>query len=364
VSVDQQVLAFSPRQQEIFQSFAWQAAVVLENSQLYDSIHRLFEGFVRAAVTAIETRDPATSGHSFRVANLTVALAEVVDRTDSGPYASVRFSRDQVREIRYASLLHDFGKVGVREEVLVKAKKLYPAQLEVIRQRFGLVRRTLENESLRSRMDYLLTNGREKFLAGQKEFDARLAGQLREVDEYSEAIIWANEPTVQPEGNFDRLLEIANLNYEDLDGKKRPVLTSEEVQMLSIRKGSLDEEERLQIESHVLHTVSFLQQIPWTNELRNIPEIASGHHEKLNGTGYPYKLSAPEIPMQTRMMTISDIFDALAAADRPYKKAVSIERALEILELSVKAGELDPGLFEIFLSARIFDRWKVEPGVC
>jgi hypothetical protein len=245
--------------------------------------------------------------------------------------------------------------------VLVKAKKLYPAQLEVIRQRFGLVRRTLQNESLQSRMDYLLNHGREKFLAAQKEFDARLDDQLREVDEYTEAIIWANEPTVLPEGNFDRLLEIANVNYVDLDGSERPVLTSEEVQMLSIRKGSLDEEERLQIESHVLHTVSFLQQIPWTNELRNIPEIARGHHEKLNGTGYPYKLSAPEIPMQTRMMTISDIFDALAAADRPYKKAVSIERALDILELSVKDGELDRGLFEIFLSARIFDRWKVEP---
>lgn len=360
-AVEQQVLPYTPRQQEIVQSLAGQAAVALENSQLYDSIQRLFEGFVRAAVTAIETRDPATSGHSFRVANLTVALAEAVDRADSGRYAGMHFSRDQVRELRYASLLHDFGKVGVREEVLVKAKKLYPAQLEVIRQRFGLVRRTLENESLKARLDYLLKHGRENFMSAQKEFDSRLEAQLRSVDEYAEAIVWANEPTVLPEGNFDQLTEIASLHYEDLDGMKRPVLSAEEIQMLSIRQGSLDEMERMQIESHVLHTVSFLQKIPWTNELRNIPEIARGHHEKLNGTGYPYKLSAPEIPVQTRMMTISDIFDALAAADRPYKKAVSIERALEILELSVDDGELDRGLFEIFLSARIYDRWKVEP---
>jgi response regulator RpfG family c-di-GMP phosphodiesterase len=273
----------------------------------------------------------------------------------------VRFSRDQMREIRYASLLHDFGKVSVREEVLVKAKKLYPAQLEMIKQRFWLVRRTAENESLQSRIRYLLEKGREEYLAAQQEFDSSLADQLREIDEYLEAVIWANEPTVLPEGNFDRLLQVANLHYEDLEGRKRPVLTPDEIQMLSIRQGSLDEEERLQIESHVLHTVSFLQQIPWTNELRNVPEIARGHHEKLNGSGYPYKLSAPEIPVQTRMMTISDIFDALAAADRPYKKAVSIERALGILELSVKDGELDAGLFDIFLSARIFDRWKVEP---
>ncbi len=359
-AVEEQVVPFSARQQEIVLSLAGQAAVALENSQLYDSITRLFEGFVRAAVTAIETRDPATSGHSFRVANLTVALAEAVDRSESGIYRNIHFSRDQMREIRYASLLHDFGKVGVREEVLVKAKKLYPAQLEMIKQRFLLVRRTAENEALRSKVKYLLEKSREEYLAAQHRIDGNLAGQLQQVDEYLQAVIWSNEPTVLPEGNFDRLLEIANMHYEDPDGSKRPVLTPDEIQMLSIRQGSLDEEERLQIESHVLHTVSFLQQIPWTNELRNVPEIARGHHEKLNGQGYPYKLSAPEIPVQTRMMTISDIFDALAAADRPYKKAVSIERALEILDLSVKDGELDPGLFDIFLSARIFDRWKVE----
>jgi HD-GYP domain-containing protein (c-di-GMP phosphodiesterase class II) len=360
-AVEDQVVSYSPRQQEIVLSLAGQAAVALENSQLYDSIQRLFEGFVRAAVTAIETRDPATSGHSFRVANLTVALAEAVDRSESGLYKNVRFSRDQMREIRYASLLHDFGKVGVREEVLVKAKKLYPAQLEMIKQRFGLVRRTLENETLRSKVKYMLEKGRDEFLAAQAQFDNTLAEQLREIDEYLAAIIWANEPTVLPEGNFDRLLEIARLHYEDLEGRKHPVLTPDEVRMLSIRQGSLDEEERLQIESHVLHTVSFLQQIPWTNELSNVPEIARGHHEKLNGGGYPYKLSAPEIPLQTRMMTIADIFDALAAADRPYKKAVSIERALDILDLSVKDGELDAGLFNVFLAARIFDHWKIEP---
>jgi HD-GYP domain-containing protein (c-di-GMP phosphodiesterase class II) len=360
-AVEEQVIPYSPRQQEIVLSLAGQAAVSLENSQLYDSIQRLFEGFVRASVSAIETRDPATSGHSFRVANLTVALAEAVDRAETGAYKNVRFSHDQMREIRYASLLHDFGKVGVREEVLVKAKKLYPAQLEMIKQRFWLVRRTVENESLQSKVKYLLEKGREEYLAAQQKFDSALAGQLREIDEYLQAVIWANEPTVLPEGNFDKLLQVSKLQYEDFEGRKRPVLTPDEVHLLSIRQGSLDDEERVQIESHVLHTVSFLQQIPWTNELRNIPEIARGHHEKLNGTGYPYKLSAPEIPVQTRMMTISDIFDALAAADRPYKKAVSIERALEILELSVKDGELDAGLFDIFLSARIFDRWKVEP---
>ncbi|HEX5433266.1 MAG TPA: HD domain-containing phosphohydrolase [Candidatus Angelobacter sp.] len=359
-AVNEQVIPFTAHQQEIVLSLASQAAVAYENSRLYDSIHRLFEGFVRAAVTAIETRDPATSGHSFRVANLTVALAEAVDRISSGPYAPVRFTRDQMRENRYASLLHDFGKVGVPEEVLVKARKLYPAQMELIQQRFAFVRRTLEKEVLSSKVRYLLEKNRQEFLAAEPHLDANVEDALRQLDEDLEAIVRANEPSVLPEGNFDRLLEIGKMQYTDVLGEIKPLLTPDEVRLLSIPQGSLDEAERLQIEAHVLHTVSFLQAIPWTNELKNVPEIARGHHEKLNGTGYPYKLSAPEIPVQTRMMTISDIFDALAAADRPYKKAVSVERALEILDLAVQDGELDQALFHIFKEAQIYRRWKIE----
>jgi HD-GYP domain-containing protein (c-di-GMP phosphodiesterase class II) len=359
--VDEQVIPYTARQQEIVLSLASQAAVAMENTRLYADIQRLFEGFVSASVTAIETRDPATSGHSFRVANLTLALAEAVNNLDTGVYAPVRFSRDQMREIRYASLLHDFGKVGVREEVLVKAKKLYPAQLELIKQRFGFVRRTLESEVLQSKVKYLLEKGREEYLASLDQFDKGLKEHLRELDEYLQAIIWANEPTVLPEGDFGPLLQIAKVTYTDPEGRTQPLLNQEEVKLLSIRQGSLDGDERLQIEAHVLHTVSFLQAIPWTSELRNIPEIARAHHEKLNGNGYPYQLSAPEIPVQARMMTISDIFDALAAADRPYKKAVSVERALEILDLSVTEGELDADLVSIFKGAHIYRRWKVEP---
>jgi HD-GYP domain-containing protein (c-di-GMP phosphodiesterase class II) len=360
-AVVQQVVPYTARQQEIVLSLASQAAVALENSQLYESIQRLFEGFVKASVTAIEARDPTTSGHSFRVANLTVAMAEVVDQSDAGTYARVHFSRDQMREIRYASLLHDFGKVGVREEVLVKAKKLYPSQLELIKQRFDFVKRTLENETLQSKVDYLLAKGREEFLQSLPQFNAKLADAIGELDGYLQAIIRSNEPTVLPEGNFERLLGIAAVNYLDFDGQRRPLLHQDEVRLLSIRKGSLDDDERHQIESHVTHTFNFLEQIPWTSEIRNIPEIARGHHEKLNGAGYPYKLSAPEIPLQTRMMTISDIFDALAASDRPYKKAVSVDRALEILEFSVKDGELDSDLFELFRTAKVYQHWKDEP---
>src|SRR5438270_104365 len=201
-AVSDQVTPFSARQQEIVASLASQAAVAYENSQLYEAIQRLFEGFVKAAVTAIESRDPTTSGHSFRVANLTVALAETVDTLDTGPYAQVRFNRAAMKEIRYASLLHDFGKVGVREEVLVKAKKLYPAQVDVIRQRFDFVKRSVETEALRSRLDYVLEKGREEFLAKLPGFDQELANQLKEMDDWFETILKANEPTVLAEGSF------------------------------------------------------------------------------------------------------------------------------------------------------------------
>src|SRR5205807_5006958 len=245
-AVVQQVVPYTARQQEIVLSLASQAAVALENSQLYESIQKLFEGFVKASVTAIEARDPTTSGHSFRVANLTVAMAEVVDRSHDGLYAGIHFSHDQMREIRYASLLHDFGKVGVREEVLVKAKKLYPSQLELIKQRFDFVKRTLENETLQSKIDYLLEKGREEFLQSMPKFDSKLADAVGELDGYLQAIIRSNEPTVLPEGNFERLLGIATVNYLDFDGQRKPLLHEDEVRLLSIRKGSLDDEERQQ----------------------------------------------------------------------------------------------------------------------
>ncbi len=360
-SVTTQVVPFAERQRAIVQSLASQAAVALENSQLYEAIQRLFEGFVRAAVIAIEARDPTTSGHSFRVANLTVALAETVDRAEDGPFRDLRFSRNQMKEIRYASLLHDFGKVGVREEVLVKAKKLYPSQLELINQRFQFVKRSMQKEVLQGQLDYLLEHSRDEYMKQLPKFEEGLHEQLVELDGYFQTILKSNEPTVLAEGNFEKLLDIAERRFENFTGEEQSLLTGDEVRLLSIRKGSLDDTERLQIESHVVHTFKFLQQIPWTKEIRSIPDIARGHHEKLNGKGYPYKLSAAEIPIQTRMMTVADIFDALCAVDRPYKRAVSLERALEILGFAVKDGEVDAVLYEMFVKSKVWERWKIEP---
>jgi len=168
------------------------------------------------------------------------------------------------------------------------------------------------------------------------------------------AIVQANEPTVLPAGHFERIFEIARQTYLDPRGVERPVLTQEEVGFLSIPQGSLNLDERAQIESHVVHSFNFLLRIPWTKEIREIPRIARAHHEKLNGTGYPNKLRGDEIPLQAKIMTICDIFDALSASDRPYKKAVPPDRALDILETSVRDKELDPDLYRLFLEAKIY----------
>ena len=167
-------------------------------------------------------------------------------------------------------------------------------------------------------------------------------------------VLDSNEPTLLTEGSFDDLQKYAEQFYEDLEGREQPYLTDDEVRFLSIRKGSLDEAERLEIESHVTHTYRFLLQIPWTKELQSIPAIAYGHHEKLNGSGYPRKASGDLIPIQTRMMTIADIYDALTAADRPYKRAVPTDRALGILTDETGAGQLDPELFRLFVEGRVF----------
>ncbi len=353
---EQEVVSFSPRTVELVSALAGQAAVSIENSELYQSIERLFEGFVRAAVTAIEQRDPTTFGHSGRVAAMTVGLAEAVDRASDGSYRHVRFTRAELREIRYAGLLHDFGKVGVREQVLVKAKKLYPPDLALVRQRYAFIRRTAERDFDRQRADYLERCGTHDYAAFvrtlRREHDERLA----ELDRFMRLVADSNEPTVLPEGSFEDLLHHAERTYEDLEGRSQPYLTDDEVRFLTIRKGSLDEQERLEIESHVSHTYRFLLQIPWTKELQDIPHIAYGHHEKLDGGGYPRRVRGDQIPIQTRMMTIADIFDALTAADRPYKRAVPAPRALAIIEEEVRAGMLDGELFRLFADARVYER--------
>jgi HD-GYP domain-containing protein (c-di-GMP phosphodiesterase class II) len=347
-----EVIPFDAPAEELALALAAQAGVCLENAILYKEITNLFEGFVDASVTAIESRDPTTSGHSRRVATLTVALAQKVDAVDHGPLREVRFSVQDLRQIEYAGVLHDFGKVGVRENVLVKAKKLYDWQRAAIELRFHFIRKSLEAEALRAKLELVTRGGAGDALTAA---DAALAEQLARVDEAWRVVAVANEPTVLDQPVLERLHEVAVWEYVAADGRRRPYLEPAEVEALEVGRGTLTPAERLEIESHVTHTLTFLETIPWGHTLKNVPRIAGAHHESLDGRGYPAGLSGAAIPVESRMLTIADIYDALTASDRPYKPAVPTARALAIIASDVKAGRCDANLFQIFVEAEI---WK------
>lgn len=358
---DALVETFGPRTTELARSLAAQAAVSIDNTELVASIKNLFEGFVKAAVTAIEARDPTTSGHSFRVAELTVALAEVTDRAADGPFADVRFRPAELTELRYAALLHDFGKVGVREHVLVKAKKLLPeAELDV-RRRFELLRQALIADDRRRRLEVVMAHGRAGYEAQRAELDAAYAARAAELERMERDVFAANEPNVLAQAAALELETIERDGLRLFDGTVLPVLHPAERRILSIPRGSLTTEERVEIESHVTHTFEFLRRIPWTRELARVPEIAAAHHEKLDGTGYPRRLPAEQIPLQARMMAIADIFDALVAADRPYKRALPYTKALDILRDEAKGNKIDGRLLELFIDTKTYERTLTKP---
>ncbi|HVE84143.1 MAG TPA: HD domain-containing phosphohydrolase [Myxococcales bacterium] len=344
---------FNAEDEELLLALGGQAASAVENAQLHGDISRLFEGFVNASVVAIESRDPTTAGHSGRVASLTVELARATMKLSRGPYEGTRFTDEQLREIRYASLLHDFGKVGVREPVLVKADKLYPHELDLLRARFQLARKDRELQSFRRRLEVARQNGPAALAELERQEEQAMLTSLKELDEVMEFILACNRPTVLAEGGFERLAGLSRIAFQDAFGQTQPLLNEHEVKVLSIRKGSLSQDERVEIESHVTHTYKFLSEIPWTPDLRRVPEIAWAHHEKLNGKGYPRRIPAPEIPLQSKMMAISDIYDALTASDRPYKKAIPPTKALDILKSEANEGLIDAELFQVFWEADV-----------
>ncbi len=342
---ESQICAFEIGDESLLQSFATQAAICLENLDLYADIQRLFEGFIKASITAIEARDPSTGGHSERVAKLCVGLAKATNEVTTGIYRSVHFRDDEIRELEYAALLHDFGKIGVREEVLVKAKKLHTYQLEAIKERIKICKAAAKIAFLENQLKHGLN----------AKWEREYVRRLEEIEYYWQVILASNEPNVLKQENRAGLDRIRHEQMLLPDGTPISVLTEEEYQALSVAQGSLTESERLEIESHVRHTYQFLKMIPWTKDFRHLPEIAYCHHEKLNGSGYPRGLTSHEIPLQSKIMTISDIYDALTAADRWYKEAVPTEKAIDILAAEVAAGQLDPVLFEIFVEKKIFE---------
>jgi len=341
---------------ELLTAISAQIAISMKNSQLFQEIEKLFEGFVRASVQAIEARDPSTAGHSFRVAEYTENLARAVDLSQETGLRTANFSRDQLQELRYAALLHDFGKVGVREHVLTKAKRLYPHEIRLMRQRYRYARACLERQIYRDLVEQN-SNGnlsRTEFVAMRKQKEAELQQQIQNLNRFYDAIMAASEPDADITRLQVPLDDIAAYHFTDVHEESLPLLSKFELSVLTHARGSLNPEERREIESHVSHTFDFLKLIPWTEQFAAVPDIAHAHHEKLDGSGYPRGLQAESIPIPSRIMTIADIYDALTAGDRPYRQGVNSEQALNIIEDQVKIGKLDGTLFKVFVEAEAY----------
>src|SRR3989442_6164566 len=319
---------FDEKDERLFSIIAGQSALAIENSLLLEEQEQLIEGFVKACVTAIEARDPVTSGHSMRVSDYTVDLAEAVNRTQTGPLREIIFTPAQVRELRFASMLHDVGKIGVKEEILQKRHKLLPHELEIISMRLRL---------MRAQMMLLQETQKENHTE-----------EIKRLDSAWSRLVEASEPSVPTSLTFELLRDLRTLRVPDETGVILTALTEDEAQKLLVSKGTLSESERLEVESHVNKTFDILKMIPWSRGLERVPEIAYKHHEKLDGSGYPQAVTAEQIPPQTRMMTICDIYDALTATDRPYRLAMTPERALDIIGANVRAGKLDGAYFDVF----------------
>lgn len=357
-AANETVIAFSSEDVELAQSLSSQAGVAIENVRLMDAIRNLFEAFVFASMRAIEQRDPSTAGHSARVDRLTMALAQAVNDSKDGIYKDEHFTDQEMTELHYACLLHDFGKIGVREHVLTKAKKLFKWEADAISFRGEVIRREMALAAMRDELE-LVRKGQAPDSPAIADIRKRLERELRALGDDLAFIRKFTEPGYLPDEALSRLQGIFNNPYR-ANGEPLPLLLAGDMHSLSSRRGTLNPEERAEIENHVSDSWKFLRQIPWTPDLSRVPELAGQHHEKMNGKGYPNGVPAAETPLGSRLMAVADVFDSLTSADRPYKPAIPLERALEILDKMAADGELDPEVVKLFKKVEIWEKLKLK----
>lgn len=360
---DRYVVTFDDRYNSLLEAIAGQAAISIENNRLINQIQKQFEEFVKASVTAIESRDPATSGHSFRVAQICKEMAFAVNEVHSGYLKDFTFNENDIKELEFAALLHDFGKVYIDLNIFKKAKKLYPKDLENLKLRLDYLYRYLELAYFAKEMEILREglNFNKPYEEELSRIRSEKTSKLTRIISIKEDLVTLNEPTItdrDPEQVLEEILhEIENIECIDITGHKVDILTDNDRVNLMIKRGSLNNEERLEIESHVIETYKFVSKIPWPPEYRRIPEIAMRHHEKLDGTGYPDGLKGKEsVSIQSRMMAIADIYDALTAQDRPYKKSVPIDKVIKILKEEADNNKLDSDLVDLFIDTKLYEK--------
>ena len=335
--VEAGVANFDGFDEELLLSLASQAAVCIEKARLYDEIERMFEGLVQSFTLALERRNRTTYGHCLRVARYAVAIAEAVNNAPQDQFDGLRYTPDQVRELRYAALLHDIGKIAVPEAVLDKRNKLTDDALRAIEYRVHYWKQRIAAE------------GRPKV-------------DLEPLDRYLEHLRKVNVPTPLAQADSGLLSEMRATRFIDVDGTEKPLLTDEEYEHLSIERGNLTVGERKQIEQHIVDTWEILKRVPWPRFVAHVPHIAACHHEKPNGKGYPWGFRAEDIPLGGKILAIVDIFEALTAKDRPYKPAIPIEKALKILDEEEARGGIDSRLYRLFKEKRVYTLFESEAG--
>ena len=343
------IIPFEEEFNDIIHSLGSQAAVALDTVELIDDIEKLLDSIIKYTVNAIDERSPHTAGHSSRVAKFTKKIAQLINEQSEGPFKNISFTEEQLKEIWVSGLMHDVGKIGVPEAVLEKQNRLDGANFQLVLDRFSRIR---ENIIFNSKIRNLKNDNDEDTK------DDQLKSELKEWQNQFDFINWLNKPGFLPDEKEMILDEIAQKTYIDVEGNKHSYLTENELISMKIKKGSLNDEERSQIQRHIIVTKTLLSKLPFPEKWKNVPFYASCHHEHVNGGGYPNGLKGDEIPLPARIMCVADVWDAVTAQDRPYKPPHSPEKACEILKSGAKFGEFDKDVVDLFIASRIWERKK------
>ncbi len=345
------IIPFSKDDQQLLESLASQAAIALTNRHLIDQLEELFESFIQLINTAIDDKSPYTGGHCARVPTLTMMLAEAVNRTKSGPLKDFVMTDKDRHELKIAGLLHDCGKITTPVHVVDKATKLHTLfdRIHLLDTRFEVLKRDAEiamlHEIAAADADVKrIEAARQNFVARVMQLD-----QDREFLRHSN--IGSEAMSAQAQ---ERVRQIASYQWRDSDGKTCNFLSDDEVENLTIRSGTLTAAERQIINHHIDVTIKMLESLPWPRHLKNVPEYAGGHHERMDGKGYPRGLTRDQMSVQARVMGIADIFEALTAKDRPYKKGKTLTESLTILGKFKLGGHIDPDLFDVFMREKVY----------